>query len=81
MSHYHEDHFRSDPVYAGRIVLAKDPRRMVSGEQAGGEALWKALDGQAKVERADGAHQADLDFASRLRCRTASTAPLGSSSR
>jgi predicted metallo-beta-lactamase superfamily hydrolase len=59
VSHYHEDHFRSDPVsYAGRIVLAKDPRRMVSGKQAQrGEALWKALEGQAKVERADGAHR------------------------
>src|SRR5439155_1440135 len=26
VSHYHEDHFRSDPAsYVGRIVLAKDP--------------------------------------------------------
>src|SRR5688500_17406560 len=32
ISHYHDDHFRSDPAsYAGRVVLAKDPRRMVSG--------------------------------------------------
>src|SRR5437867_3159755 len=54
VSHYHEDHFRSDPAsYAGRIVLAKDPRRMIGGKQAQrGEALWKALDGQARVERA-----------------------------
>jgi predicted metallo-beta-lactamase superfamily hydrolase len=38
---------------------------MVSGKQAQrGEALWKALEGQAKVERADGAHrrEADLEF-------------------
>jgi predicted metallo-beta-lactamase superfamily hydrolase len=64
VSHYHEDHFRSDPVsYAGRIVLAKDPRRMVSGKQAQrGEALWKALEGQAKVERADGAHRREADL-------------------
>jgi len=64
VSHYHEDHFRSDPVsYAGRIVLAKDPRRMISGKQAQrGEALWKALDGQAKVERADGAHRREADL-------------------
>src|SRR5437588_31451 len=35
VSHYHEDHFRSDPVtYAGHTVLAKDPRRMIAGAQA-----------------------------------------------
>jgi len=64
VSHYHEDHFRSDPIsYAGRIVLAKDPRRMISGKQAQrGEALWKALDGQAKVERADGATRREADL-------------------
>src|SRR2546430_397838 len=56
VSHYHEDHFRSDPVsYVGRTVLAKDPRRMVAGAQARrGLALWKALEGQATVESADG---------------------------
>src|SRR5207245_8931430 len=59
VSHYHEDHFRSDPAsYAGRIVLAKDPRRMISGKQAQrGEALWKALEGQARVARAAGARR------------------------
>jgi predicted metallo-beta-lactamase superfamily hydrolase len=64
VSHYHEDHFRSDPAsYAGRIVLAKDPRRMIGGKQAQrGEALWKALDGQAKVERADGARRRESDL-------------------
>jgi len=36
VSHYHEDHFRSDPAtYAGRVVLVKDPRRMVSGALSG----------------------------------------------
>src|SRR3989454_2668285 len=56
VSHYHEDHFRSDPVsYVGRTVLAKDPRRMIAGAQARrGLALWKALDGQATLESADG---------------------------
>ena len=56
VSHYHDDHFRSDPVsYAGRTVLAKDPRRMIAGAQARrGLALWKALDGQATLESADG---------------------------
>src|SRR6185436_20961606 len=35
VSHYHDDHFRSDPsTYVGRMVLAKDPHRMVSGQQA-----------------------------------------------
>jgi predicted metallo-beta-lactamase superfamily hydrolase len=64
VSHYHEDHFRSDPIsYAGRIVLAKDPRRMIGGKQAQrGEALWKALEGQAKVERADGARRREGDL-------------------
>jgi len=56
VSHYHDDHFRSDPsTYAGRIVLAKDPRRMVNGLQAkrAGE-LWKALSPVARVDAADG---------------------------
>ena len=56
VSHYHEDHFRSDPsCYAGRRVLVKDPRRMVSGAQARrGIALWSTLQASAKVEGADG---------------------------
>lgn len=59
VSHYHDDHFRSDPsTYAGRIVLAKDPRRMVNGLQAkrAGE-LWKTLGPVARVEAADGARR------------------------
>src|SRR5919198_1624960 len=54
VSHYHEDHFRSDPAtYAGRVVLVKDPRRMVSGAQSRrAEALWKVLDGPARVQAA-----------------------------
>ncbi len=56
VSHYHEDHFRSDPAsYAGRHVLAKDPRRMIQGLQARrGAELWRALEGVAKVQGADG---------------------------
>jgi predicted metallo-beta-lactamase superfamily hydrolase len=61
VSHYHEDHFRSDPVsYAGRTVLAKDPRRTIAGAQARrGLALWKALDGHATVETAEGWRRRD----------------------
>src|SRR5262249_40779584 len=56
VSHYHEDHFRSDPAsYAGRRVLAKDPRRMVSGAQARRAVeLWKMLQGKASLQGADG---------------------------
>ncbi|MBI4268820.1 MAG: hypothetical protein HY615_00675 [Candidatus Rokubacteria bacterium] len=65
VSHYHEDHFRSDPAtYAGRCVLVKDPQRMVGGSQArrAGE-LWKALAPVARVESADGqtAHCGGVD--------------------
>jgi predicted metallo-beta-lactamase superfamily hydrolase len=64
VSHYHEDHFRSDPVsYAGRVVLAKDPRRMVSGAQGRrAEALWAVLKGQAHVQSADGVALRTLDL-------------------
>ncbi|MBI4638291.1 MAG: hypothetical protein HY727_18295 [Candidatus Rokubacteria bacterium] len=56
VSHYHEDHFRSDPAsYAGRTVLAKDPRRMVTGLQVRrAAALWKALEPHARLQAADG---------------------------
>jgi uncharacterized protein len=55
VSHYHEDHFRSDPAtYSGRVVLAKDPRRMVSGLQARrAHALWSALEKSARTQPAD----------------------------
>jgi predicted metallo-beta-lactamase superfamily hydrolase len=64
VSHYHEDHFRSDPItYAGRVVLAKDPRRMVSGSQARrAQALWGVLQGQAHVQPSDGAQIRALDL-------------------
>jgi predicted metallo-beta-lactamase superfamily hydrolase len=55
VSHYHEDHFRSDPAsYVGRLVLAKDPRRMVAGQPARrASALWTALAPAARVQAAD----------------------------
>jgi predicted metallo-beta-lactamase superfamily hydrolase len=64
VSHYHEDHFRSDPAsYAGRRVLLKDPRRMITGRQARRAAeLWKALEGQARVDSADGLQRRESDL-------------------
>jgi predicted metallo-beta-lactamase superfamily hydrolase len=64
VSHYHEDHFRTDPVsYAGRTVLVKDPRRMVHGQQARrGLELWKALDGLARIRAADGLERREAEF-------------------
>src|SRR5437899_10460320 len=54
VSHYHEDHFRSDPAsYVGRLVLAKDPRRLIAGRQAQrADAPWKALAARARVRSA-----------------------------
>ena len=56
VSHYHDDHFRSDPAtYTGRAVLAKDPNRMVSGQQARrGAELWTVLTADARPTIADG---------------------------
>jgi predicted metallo-beta-lactamase superfamily hydrolase len=56
ISHYHEDHFLPDPgLYAGRRVLAKDPRRMIGGGQARRAAeLWRSVAGAARLESADG---------------------------
>jgi uncharacterized protein len=55
VSHYHEDHFRSDPVtYANRRVIAKDPNRMVAGLQAKrAAALWRAVAPVARLESGD----------------------------
>ncbi|MBI3634877.1 MAG: hypothetical protein HY216_01495 [Candidatus Rokubacteria bacterium] len=57
VSHYHEDHFHTNPAtYAGRTVLLKDPRRMIQGQQARRAAeLWKSLTAVAKPTSADGA--------------------------
>jgi len=56
VSHYHEDHFRSDPAsYTGRTVLLKDAGRMIGGLQARrASALWQALAPHARVQAADG---------------------------
>jgi predicted metallo-beta-lactamase superfamily hydrolase len=56
VSHYHDDHFRSDPAsYAGRSVFLKDARRMIGGLQAKrASALWEALTPHARVQAADG---------------------------
>lgn len=68
VSHYHEDHFRSDPAtYVGRTVLVKDPRRMVAGRQAKrGEELRAALGPVARVVSADGCHQRTLELELRV---------------
>ena len=68
VSHYHEDHFRSDPAsYSGRRVLAKDPRRMVSGAQARRAAeLWKSLEGTARLQGADGHRERERDVELRV---------------
>ncbi|HEX2441843.1 MAG TPA: MBL fold metallo-hydrolase [Methylomirabilota bacterium] len=67
VSHYHEDHFRSDPAfYAGHVVLAKDPRRMISGAQARrAQTLWAEVEGQAHLQAGDGRAltTADVDLA------------------
>ncbi len=64
VSHYHEDHFRTDPAcYAGRRVWLKDPRRMVQGLQARrAAALWRSLQGVARVEAADGLSEREAAF-------------------
>jgi predicted metallo-beta-lactamase superfamily hydrolase len=55
VSHYHDDHFRTDPTtYEGRAVLAKDPQRMVGGQQARrGAELWTMLKAHARPTVAD----------------------------
>jgi predicted metallo-beta-lactamase superfamily hydrolase len=65
VTHYHEDHFRSDPAsYVGRRVLVKDPRRMIQGLQARRAAeLWKTLQGAARVAVADDVSERTMDMA------------------
>jgi predicted metallo-beta-lactamase superfamily hydrolase len=68
VSHYHEDHFRSDPAaYAGRIVVAKDPRRMIAGRQARrAAALWSVLGPVARLESGDSWRRAEPDVVLRV---------------
>lgn len=56
LTHYHADHATADPaLYAGREVWAKDPRHLVDAPQGvRGRALWRALRGLARMERAEG---------------------------
>src|SRR2546427_3771131 len=64
VSHYHDDHFRREPVtYAGRRVLLKDARRMIQGAQAKRALdLGSVLAPCAKVASADGIVQKEMGF-------------------
>jgi predicted metallo-beta-lactamase superfamily hydrolase len=68
ITHYHDDHFRHEPsAYAGRWVLAKDPRRMVTGQQARrASELWRAIGRGARLEAADGRHHDGVDLSLRV---------------
>jgi predicted metallo-beta-lactamase superfamily hydrolase len=68
VSHYHDDHFRSDAAtYVGRTVLAKDPQRMVSGQQARrGAELWTMLTAHARPTVADGYERREHAFELRV---------------
>lgn len=68
VSHYHEDHFRLDPsTYAGRQVLVKDPRRMVSGRQSRRAALLaETLAPVARMQPADGLEWREPDLVLRV---------------
>jgi predicted metallo-beta-lactamase superfamily hydrolase len=68
VSHYHDDHFRSDPAtYVGRMVLAKDPQRMVGGPQARrGAELWTMLEAKARPKVADGYERREHAFELRV---------------
>ena len=68
VSHYHEEHFRHDPAaYAGRWVLAKDPRRMIAGAQARrASELWQAIGRGARLESADGREHDGVDVSFRV---------------
>ena len=55
ISHYHDDHFRSDPAsYAGRAVVARDPKRLGGAQARRGHALWQVLASQARLSAAEG---------------------------
>ena len=68
VSHYHNDHFRSDPAtYADRTVLVKDPKRMVSGHQARrASELWTMLTAHARPTVADGYERREHAFELRV---------------
>lgn len=56
VSHYHGDHYQLEPaLYAGRLVWAKDPRRLGEDHQAvRGRAFWRQLAEHARLEPAEG---------------------------
>ncbi len=68
ISHYHEEHFRHDAgAYAGRRVLAKDPRRMMAGAQGRrASELWRSIGGTAGLEPADGRVLDEMDLSIRV---------------
>jgi uncharacterized protein len=68
ITHYHDDHFRHEPsAYTGRWVLAKDPRRMIAGQQARrASELWRAIDRKARLETADGREHDGLDLSLKI---------------
>jgi uncharacterized protein len=56
VSHFHADHFRTDPtLYGGRQVWAKDPRRTIDRHQAvQGRDFWRAIGPHCRLEPAEG---------------------------
>ncbi|HEY7601105.1 MAG TPA: hypothetical protein VIB60_01230 [Methylomirabilota bacterium] len=56
VSHFHTDHYGADPkLYAGRLVWAKDPRRMIDPHQAAqGRDFWRTVGPQCRLEPAEG---------------------------
>jgi uncharacterized protein len=68
ITHYHDDHFRHEPsAYAGRWVLAKDPRRMIGGQQARrASELWRGIGRGARLEAADGREHDGVDLSLRI---------------
>lgn len=62
VSHFHADHFRTDPaLYAGRQVWAKDPRRMSDRQQTDqGRDFWRTVGPHCRLEPAEG-RQVELE--------------------
>ena len=56
VSHYHHDHFQYAPgTYEGRMVWAKDPRRMINPSQAQrARELWSGIKAHCRLESAEG---------------------------
>jgi len=56
VSHYHNDHFQYAPdAYEGRMVWAKDPRRMINPSQAQrAREFWSGVKAHCRLESAEG---------------------------